>query len=227
MLAAEGLLVVVADNDLGAAARVQAELGDEHRTVELDVRDEHAVGACFADAAALGSVTAVVCCAGIIRNEAFDEVDPDSWRDVLEVDLTGTFLCVQAAARYMARGSIVTLSSVAGRSGRSLTASYAAAKAGVISLTQSAALALAPTIRVNSLCPGVINTGMWDQIDRERAALVTVAAGSVREDLVARVPLARAGSPDEVAAAARFLLSEDSRYITGQSLNVCGGMAMN
>ncbi len=105
---------------------------------------------------------------------------------------------------------------------------YAASKAAVISITQSAALALAPQkIRVNAICPGVVDTAMWTQIDREWGSAVGAQPGEVLAGRVAGIPLGRIETPDDVAGAVAFLASADAAYITGQTINVCGGLQLN
>jgi meso-butanediol dehydrogenase/(S,S)-butanediol dehydrogenase/diacetyl reductase len=125
-------------------------------------------------------------------------------------------------------GKIVNFSSISGRRGRSAQVAYAASKAGIISVTQSAALAFSPyNINVNAVCPGVIPTPMWDQIDRDRSRLMGAQPGDAMKAFIDKVPLRRAGRPEDVAAAVAFLCSADADYITGQTLNVDGGFEMN
>jgi meso-butanediol dehydrogenase / (S,S)-butanediol dehydrogenase / diacetyl reductase len=125
-------------------------------------------------------------------------------------------------------GKIVNLSSVSGRRGRPLQTHYAAAKAAIISLTQSAALALAPyRINVNAVCPGIVPTPMWEQIDRDRGQLFGARPGEAMAAFVQNVPLRRMATPEDVAGAVAFLCSSDADYITGQSLNVDGGFEMD
>ena len=125
-------------------------------------------------------------------------------------------------------GRIVNLSSVAGRRGRPLSTHYAATKAAVISITQSAALALAPYhINVNAICPGIVLTPMWDQIDKERANLFGAKPGEAVQAFVQTIPLKRAATLEDIGGAVAFFCSSDSDYITGQALNVDGGYEMN
>lgn len=125
-------------------------------------------------------------------------------------------------------GKIVNLSSIAGRRGRPLQTHYAASKAAVISITQSAALALAPyNITVNAVCPGVVPTPMWQQIDADRGRLFGSQPGEAMAAFINTVPLKRAGTPEDVAGAVAFFCSADADYITGQALNVDGGYEMN
>jgi NAD(P)-dependent dehydrogenase (short-subunit alcohol dehydrogenase family) len=125
-------------------------------------------------------------------------------------------------------GKIVNLSSIAGRRGRPLSTHYAASKAAIINITQSAALALAPyKITVNAICPGIVPTPMWDQIDQERAKLFGAKPGEAANAFVNIVPLKRAATADDIAGAVAFFCSADADYITGQALNVDGGFEMN
>ena len=130
-----------------------------------------------------------------------------------------------AAGSY---GKIVNLSSVAGRRGRPLQTHYAASKAAIISITQSAALALAPyRINVNAVCPGIVPTPMWKEIDRDRAELFGAEPGQAMAAFIATVPLKRAATPEDIGGAVAFFCSTDADYITGQALNLDGGFEMD
>ncbi len=134
----------------------------------------------------------------------------------------------QDALATQSYGKIVNFSSISGRRGRSVQMAYAASKAAIISVTQSAALAFSPyNINVNAVCPGVIPTPMWDQIDRDRSRLMGAQPGGALKAFVDKVPLQRAGTPEDIAGAVAFLCSADADYITGQTLNVDGGFEMN
>ena len=125
-------------------------------------------------------------------------------------------------------GKIVSLSSVAGRRGRPLQTHYAASKAAIISLTQSVALALAPyRINANAVCPGIVPTPMWQQIDKDRGQLFGAKPGEAMAGFINTVPLKRAATPEDIAAAVAFFCSSDADYITGQALNVDGGFEMD
>ena len=125
-------------------------------------------------------------------------------------------------------GKIVNLSSIAGRRGRPLSTHYAATKAAVINITQSAALALAPyNINVNAICPGIVPTPMWEEIDRDRADLFDAKPGEAMAAFINTVPLKRAATAEDVGGVVAFFCSPDADYITGQALNVDGGFEMN
>jgi D-sorbitol dehydrogenase (acceptor) len=125
-------------------------------------------------------------------------------------------------------GKIVNFSSIAGRRGRDLQTAYAASKAAIISVTQSAALALkAYNINVNAVAPSVVPTPMWEQIDKDYSRILDKETGQAMKEFIERIPLKRAGTPEDIAAAVAFLCSSDSDYITGQTLNVDGGFEMD
>jgi NAD(P)-dependent dehydrogenase (short-subunit alcohol dehydrogenase family) len=131
----------------------------------------------------------------------------------------------ELAASY---GKIVNFSSIAGRRGRPLSTHYAATKAAIISITQSAALALAPyRINVNAVCPGIVPTPMWTQIDQDRGRLFGAKEGDAMAAFIQQVPLKRAATPEDLAGVVAFLCSSDADYITGQAVNVDGGFEMN
>jgi len=153
--------------------------------------------------------------AGIVHFEPFTKITEKEWNETVSVDLKGTFLCSQAAAKMMKRGGrIINISSIAGVVGFPQLAPYCASKGGVIELTRELALELAPNINVNSIGPGVIETDMTKDMLSDKKA---------RDGLLASIPMGRAGKPEEIASAAVFLASDDSNYMTGQTIFVDGG----
>jgi NAD(P)-dependent dehydrogenase (short-subunit alcohol dehydrogenase family) len=225
-LAADGHRVAVLDRNGAAAEAVAHEItaaGARSMAVEADVADWAAIRDGFAAVRAeLGPVTILVTSAGI---EAFDpllDITPERWDSIIAVNLTGTFTCCQAAIPDMIDagwGRIVTISSQSAQSGAPDMAHYSASKGGVIALTKSLAVDLARKgITVNTIAPSVVDTPM--------ARAATEAGNFPGLDVIAPlIPLGRAGTPADIAAACSYLCSEEGgSYITGQLLAVNGGM---
>jgi NAD(P)-dependent dehydrogenase (short-subunit alcohol dehydrogenase family) len=170
----------------------------------------------------------LVCNAGVQTFAGALDVVTDDWDRVLAINARGTFLGLQEAGRVMPDGAaIVSIASIQGRLAAPNYAHYAASKAAILSLTKSFAMVLAPRrIRVNSVAPGIIETPLWDEADRQLSRLQQAEPGVARAQRIAAVPLGRAGRPEDVAAAVSFLLSDDASYITGECIHVCGGDVM-
>jgi acetoin reductase-like protein len=247
-LAHEGADLIVADVDTTHAEKTAKEIhAANHRAVahSLDLADTSQIQPLVERAVnAFDRIDILVNVAGVALTKPFLETTEDEWDHVLDTNLKGTVFCIQAVARQMIRqvpekirqagradrsyGKIVNFSSISGRRGRELQMAYAASKAAIISVTQSAALAFrAYNINVNAVAPSVVPTPMWEQIDKDRARLFGKVSGQSMKEFVERIPLGRAGSPEDIAAAVAFLCSSDSDYITGQTLNVDGGFEMN
>jgi meso-butanediol dehydrogenase/(S,S)-butanediol dehydrogenase/diacetyl reductase len=236
--------VLVSDIDEDATAVVAEELraiGAQAIAVRADITRAEDCAALVAQAvSAFGRLDVMVCNAGIMQLKPLLEQDGDDWDRMLAVNVTGSFLTLQAAARQMLeqpptapgrpRGKIITIASIAGRSGAGpiapLIASYRASKAALISLTQSAAFSFAPQITVNAICPGLVETEMWQRMDHDWTALQGLARGEAWRQRVAGVPMGRAQQPDDVAGLALYLASPASDYMTGQSINIDGGLMM-
>lgn len=174
--------------------------------------------------------------AGIITIDHFDKMTRKEFDDVLNVNTTGVWLCCREAAKYMVKqknGRLINTSSGQGRVGFIYTPHYAASKMGVIGITQSLALELAKhNITVNAFCPGIIETNMWDYNDRVWGQILsteekTYKKGELMDEWVQNIPLKRAGNPSDVAGLVSFLASDDASYITGQTINVDGGLIMS
>lgn len=170
--------------------------------------------------------------AAIFDMAPFLESSEDSYDHVFAVNVKGMFFVMQKVLQHMVnaktKGSVINMSSQAGRRGEALVSHYCASKAAVISYTQSAALAMAPHhIRVNSISPGVIDTPMWKQVDSLFAKYENLPLGEKKRRVGLSVPLGYMGQPSDVAGAAVFLASDDASYITAQTLNVDGGNVMS
>ena len=207
----------------GAAEALTKE-GTRAAGYEVDVADRDALASTFESLRKdLGKVGVLVTSAGIESFDALLEISPAKWDRLLAVNLTGTFSCVQLAAKDMIEagwGRIVTISSSSAQSGAPLMAHYVASKGGVIGLTKALARELAGhKITVNTIPPTIVDTPMA----RKAEADGSFPFGSI-DNLAGMVPLGRLGTPDDIAAAAAFLCSEDGAYITGQVIGVNGGM---
>ena len=147
----------------------------------------------------------------------------------MTLNLKTVFFAIQFAVKHMHDGGhIVNLSSISGRSGRPDQAHYAAAKCAIISITQSAALAFAAQgITINAICPGVVDTPMTTGLHEVRARVLGITPQESLDRMIAKIPLGRLEKPEDVAGTVSFLCSADAAYITGQALNVCGGMEMS
>lgn len=231
----EGARVVIGDiraDEAAAAAEDLRDAGHEATSVGVDVTDEASVerGAQACEDA-YGGTDVLVANAGLLHLAPALEIERESWERVMAVNLTGTFLCCRAFARRMVGrdrgGRIVVTSSLFGRQGGRENAAYSASKFGVIGLVESLAAELATHgILVNAVCPGQVATEMMSDLFAKRAALRGIDAGEVETELLAKIPLDRMASPEEIGDAFVFLASDLSRYVTGQSLVVDGGWAV-
>jgi NAD(P)-dependent dehydrogenase (short-subunit alcohol dehydrogenase family) len=211
----------VSNDAVEAAASELRSAGGSAIGAAVDVSDRGAVDDALAKVRAeLGPIAIMVTSAGIDRFESFTEITVESWERMLAVNLTGTFHCVQAAVPDMLEagwGRIVTISSSSAQSGAARMAHYVASKGGVLAFTKALALELAPKgITVNTIPPGFIDTAMTRGAEA-RGDLPNLDA------IIARTPVRRAGTADDIAAACAFLCSDEAGYITGQAINVNGG----
>ncbi|MBL9217499.1 MAG: SDR family oxidoreductase [Opitutaceae bacterium] len=216
-----------ADKLAGALAGLPVAAAGPHRAIVRDLRPAEAAAAVIAEAAQTGPLDVLVNSAGVCHFNQLGNISAEEWDEVQEIDLRALFLLSQAFAEQVdpARGGrIINLGSNAGRKGRALSAHYAAAKAAVASVTESLALAYgARNVTANNVCPAVVLTPLWEQSFRELAALT----GKTPADLVAgwtkATPLQRLGTPEDVANLIVFLAGDGAAFITGQTINVCGG----
>lgn len=229
-----GARVALADlpgDRLDTAVEQLAQHGDVV-PVAADLSSPDAARAVVADAVAeLGGLHVLVNAVGIMRTAPMEHVTDGDWDRTLDINLTGVFHTVRAGAeaiRASGGGSIVTVSSVAGRSGRPNAAAYAASKAALLSLTKSAAMAYAPDVRVNAVCPGVFLTDMWAGIKADRDAEFGPGAGDAYlQEIADKTAMRRVGDPTELASVALFLASDLASFVTGQAINVDGGLEMD
>jgi meso-butanediol dehydrogenase/(S,S)-butanediol dehydrogenase/diacetyl reductase len=242
-LAEEGADVTVSDINCDTADKVAEKIRGKGRkalAVKTDVSQPDQCRALVQDTLKeMGGLDIMVCCAGIMGfahrkgktwSIDIEDIPEEDWDMTIDINLKGVFLCNQAVIPHFKEqesGKIVNVASVAGRRGVSLLAPYAASKAGVISLTQSIAQYLAPfNINVNTICPGIIWTPMWEEgvqvlsQDGPEAMRQEIFKNIVESEIAFK----RVQYPEDMGNAVVFLVSEEAREITGQALNVCGGM---
>lgn len=221
-LAEKGAQVILTYNSNPEAAEetVKKLKGSGHTALQLDVKNEESVDTLFKSILEkYDRLDGLVNNAGITKDQLLLRMKAEDFDQVIQTNLRGTFLCTRAASKLMLkarRGSIVNVTSVIGHSGNPGQANYAASKAGITAFAKSIAQELGSRqIRINCVAPGFITTEMTDVLpDAQKSALLT------------RIPLQKFGSTQDVAAAVSFLLSDESSYITGQTLHVNGGMLM-
>jgi meso-butanediol dehydrogenase/(S,S)-butanediol dehydrogenase/diacetyl reductase len=236
-LAGEGARLVLADVDGPGVEKLAGELGQF--AVRADVTRKADIERMVDEPyRRWGRLDVLFNNAGVVRLQPLLEVTEEEWDRVMAVNLRAVFFVLQAAARRMVtqdlmpaselRGKLIQTASIASyRGGNHLMTPYSASKAGVVSLTRSAAQAFASEgVTSNCVCPGAVETAMWEQIDREWGALEGLGQGEAWKRRIRPIPLGRPEKPEDVAAVVAFLASPDSDYMTGQAINVDGGLVM-
>ena len=221
-LAQGGATVAIADiiDKRNETAEEINKAGGKAAAFQLNVADEESVKQVIKDVTAqFGRLEILVNNAGITRDQLIMRMKRAEWDSVIAINLTGVFLCTQAAVPVMLKqrwGRIINISSINGQQGAAGQANYSASKAGVIGITMATAREVASrSITCNAIAPGFIET-----------AMTQVLSPDVREGMLKQVPLGRPGTPEDIANAVRFLASEETSYITGHVLKVNGGMLM-
>ena len=236
-LAGDGAKLVLADLDGAGVEKLAAELGQV--AVKADVtRSEDIERMLEEPYRRWGRLDVLFNNAGVIRVQPMLEVTGEEWDRVMNVNLRAVFFVLQATAKRMLRqepmpdsdlrGKLIQTASIASyRGGNHMMTPYSASKAGVVSLTRSAAQVLAPQrITSNCVCPGAVETPMWEQIDREWGAIEGLGQGEAWKRRIRGIPLGRPERAEDVANVVAFLAGPDSDYMTGQALNVDGGIVM-
>jgi 3-oxoacyl-[acyl-carrier protein] reductase len=220
MMHAKGAVVAISGRRGDLLDSLAGQLAGRVHVLPCDIANREDVeGLVPAAEKAMGHVDILVNNAGITRDQLLVRMKDEDWDEVLAVDLTAAFRLARAAVRGMMRrrfGRIIGIASVVGVTGNAGQANYAAAKAGMIAMTKSLAGEVASRgITANVIAPGFIETAMTDVLTEKQ-----------KESILARVPAGRLGSPEDVAAAALYLASNEGAYVTGQTLHINGGMAM-
>lgn len=233
-LARDGFGVVINDLDAEPAAEVLAEIQAAGGTAivnNANVTDEDQVQAMVEQAISeFGQLDVMIANAGIGAQQRVTETTWDDFDKILKVNLYGAFLCGREAARHMVpreKGKIIFAASTSGRRGAPFQAAYCSSKFGIVGLTQSMARELGPQgITVNAYCPGIVNTRMWEEVDRERSRLMGKPPGTALKQAIDSIALGRMEEPEDVANFVSFLAGPDSDYVTGQAMLVAGGVHM-
>lgn len=229
---ATGDNVVIADLNETAAKSAAGSLGDRALGCAIDVRDRASTKAAFATAYAhFGPISVVHANAGVSSMKPALQLSEDDWDFIFDVNAKGVFLTNQIAVQHFLdhkiKGVIVNTASLAAKVGAPLLAHYSASKFAVVGWTQALAREHAVDgIRINAVCPGFVNTPMQDREVEWEAELLGSTAENVRQSYIDQTPLGRLETPEDVADVVTFLASDSARFMTGQAINVTGGVYM-
>jgi len=216
----QGATVAVSGTRREQLEKLAGELGERSHVLPCNLADTADVEALIPAAEkAMGQVDILICNAGITRDNLFVQLRDEDWDDVIKINLTATFRLTRAATKLMMRkrfGRIIAITSVVGVTGNPGQGNYTASKAGLIGMIKTLGAEYARrNVTANCIAPGFIATPMTDVLNEKQ-----------REAILTKVPAGRLGSPDDIAAAAVYLSSNEAAYVTGQTIHVNGGMAM-
>jgi 3-oxoacyl-[acyl-carrier protein] reductase len=219
-LHAQGATIAISGTRREALDAIAAKLSERVHVLPCNLSEAAAVDVLVPSAEqAMGGLDILIANAGITRDNLFVQLRDEDWDDVIKVNLTATFRLARAATKLMMRkrfGRIIAITSVVGVTGNSGQGNYAASKAGIIGMIKSLAAEYAKrNVTANCIAPGFIKTPMTDALNEKQ-----------RQGILARVPAARLGTPEDIAAAAVYLSSNEAAYVTGQTIHINGGMAM-
>jgi meso-butanediol dehydrogenase / (S,S)-butanediol dehydrogenase / diacetyl reductase len=230
VLARRGATLVVTDLDEDRARAAAGEFGatalrhDVTSWTSCQAVVDHTLGA-------HGRIDILVNNAGVSRSVPFHELDEAEWDRVHDVNVKGVFLTTRAVVPHMMerrRGSIISISSMVGKEAIPLFVHYSASKFAVIGLTQGLAKEMAPyDVRVNAVCPGVVRTPLWEPLLEQLSANKGITRDQAWQEFVDGIPLGRPQEPEDIGEAVAFLASERARNMTGQGINVTGGMQLH
>jgi NAD(P)-dependent dehydrogenase (short-subunit alcohol dehydrogenase family) len=224
----EGARVVVADINGDRVAETATEIGASALTCDVTNGDQVREMIARAESS-LDGIDVLVNNAGVITMKQTVELPEKDWDFVMDVNAKGVFLTVQAALPGMlerGKGNIVNIASQAGKRGYKLFAHYCASKAAVIVFTKGVALEVAPTVRINCVCPGIVNTEMMEREYAWEEEMTGESKESIQKRWMSGIPMGRFQEPEHIARVAMFLASDDASEMTGQAINVTGGMVM-
>lgn len=230
----EGASVAIADINIETAKSVVKEIEEREGNglaIKADVSSSDDVKRIIdTTMERFGKIDILVNNAGINRPAFILDVSEEDWDLTMKVNLKSVFLCCKAVVPYMIKqkkGKIINISSISGKKGGTWLSPYCASKFGVIGFTQSIARELAPfNINVNSVCPGIVFTPLWDKLAEVFSKKLNLPADKVKEYYVNRIPLKRPATENDIANVVLFLCSDEASYMTGQAINVTGGEEM-
>src|SRR3954469_5542945 len=232
VLAERGATVTVADLDLEEARRLAGELGEGAEAMALDVTDEASVRGVVRDViGGFGHLDILVNNAGVSRSIPFVDIDEAEWDRVFDINVKGVYRACRAVVPHMTErryGKIVNVSSMVGKEAIPLFVHYSASKFAVLGITQGLAKEMAPyDVNVNAVCPGVVRTPLWEPLLDQLSENKGITRDEAFQEFVEGIPLGRPQEPEDIGEVVAFLASDRARNMTGQGVNVTGGMQLH